>query len=100
MGDNTRGGKILLMIPASQLMPEDMPDDKRPQWGLADSVSDNCSVGRLVWNSGLRKLRVMKKCQIRGGFIMNVIFWQRWDNRPFAVDVKWLCRLAWANNCA
>lgn len=86
MGDNTREGKkkILLMIPGSQLMPEDMPDDKRPQWALADSVSDNCSVGRLVWSSGLRKLRVMKKSQIRGGFIMNV----SWDNRPFAVHMK------------
>lgn len=31
--------------------------DKRPPWGLAESVSDNCSITRpigwLVWKSGL-----------------------------------------------
>lgn len=40
--------------------------DKRPQWGLAESVSDNCSitrpVGRLVWRKRLSKRCQLKKC--------------------------------------
>lgn len=44
---------MFLMIPADAV-------DKRPQWGLAESVLDNCSITcpivGLVWKSSLRKL--------------------------------------------
>lgn len=53
--------------------------DKRHQWGLAESVSDNCSISRhvsqLVWKSGLRKMWVLKNASNQGRFMMNVIVW-------------------------